>query len=365
MTASINRHKLDSTAAEVLKKLLATVPFIDEVTLSHDTQGYGFDIHAVVRIGNKNHNLIIQASSVGQPLKTRNAIAIWQAWARQKDLKDCYFVFAAPYMSEASRNLCREAGIGFFDLTGNCYLCFGHVFIERFGFKHDAEKRELRSIFELKASRILRRLLSNPSRHWTVQELAKESQVSNGLVSQVKTKLLQSEVAWAQRDTFALRDPERLLKQWSDAYRFKKHKLVQFYSPKSLDETDPLIVNYCKKKDIEYALTLNSAVRLTGVQHVRLITRSDAFVTCDPLEIGQALGFKPVESGGNIVLINPVDEDLFFNKRIVESASVVSDIQLYLDFAAQSGRVKETAEFLLDARILRTWKEQLDATESK
>jgi hypothetical protein len=267
-------------------------------------------------------------------------------------------------VSEASRDLCKEAGVGFFDLTGNCYLCFGHVFIERFGFKHDAEKRELRSIFEVKASRILRRLLACPSRHWTIRELAKECQVSNGLVSQVKMKLLQTEVAWANRDTFALRDPERLLKQWGDAYRFKKHKLVQFWSPKAIDETDPLIVNYCQEKEIEYALTLNSAARLTGILHVRVITRSDAFVTCDPLEIGQALGFKPVESGGNIVLMNPVDGDLFFNRGTVDGVAVVSEIQLYLDFAAQSGRIKETAEFLLAARILRTWEEQLNATES-
>jgi hypothetical protein len=97
MSSSLKSHKLDSSTAEVLKQLLGTVPFIDEVTISHDTQGYGFDIHAIVRIGTKSHNLIIQTSSVGQPLKTRNAIAIWQAWARQKDLKDCYFVFTAPY----------------------------------------------------------------------------------------------------------------------------------------------------------------------------------------------------------------------------------------------------------------------------
>jgi hypothetical protein len=45
--------------------------------------------------------------------------------------KNTYPVFVAPYISEVGRKLCKEYDIGYIDLSGNVYLRFDTVYIER------------------------------------------------------------------------------------------------------------------------------------------------------------------------------------------------------------------------------------------
>lgn len=357
MTHSTHSSKLKLDAEVAIKKLLSEIPFVEEVRINTKNKEYGFDLHGLVSIGSKKYKLIIDVSSSGQPLTTRNTIAIWENWKRLKALKDCFFVIISPYMSETSRNLCKESDVGFLDLTGNCHLCFGHIYIERFGFKHETEKRELVSIFQEKASRTIRRLLTEPKRNWFVHELASEARVSNGLASQVKKKILQSEIGEELDGTFFLTKPELLLKQWGEAYRFNKNKQLQLYSEKPLSEVERQLANYCHENAIEYAFTLNSAARLIGAQYVSVINRSHCYVSGSADAIAKALDLKTVNSGGNFVLLTAFDDDLLFNKRLVNETTVVSDIQLYLDFAAQTGRTQETAEIILDSRIKKAWRE--------
>lgn len=94
---------------------------------------------------------------------------------------------------------------------------------------------------------------------------------------------------------------------------------------------------------------------------MRVVGRSYAYVLSDAHKIADQLDMKPVDSGGNVVLLKPFDEDLLFGKRLVGSSWVVSDIQLYLDFSAQKGRAQETADFLIDARIKQDWEKQINA----
>ena len=41
-----------------------------------------------------------------------------------------YGVVLAPFISERSADVCREAGVGYVDLAGNCLINFDHVFLE-------------------------------------------------------------------------------------------------------------------------------------------------------------------------------------------------------------------------------------------
>ena len=92
--------------------------------------------------------------------------------------------------------------------------------------------------------------------------------------------------------------------------------------------------------------------------------RSHCYVLSNPSDVALALSLKPVNTGGNVVLLAPTQDDLLYNRTTIEGVDVVSDIQLYLDFDAQSGRMKETAEVLLESRLRKTWGESL-ATDSK
>jgi hypothetical protein len=167
------------------------------------------------------------------------------------------------------------------------------------------------------ASRAIRRLLTEPGQKWQVHELASEAKVSNGLTSQVKKRLLESELGEEQAGTFSLVRPDILLKQWGDAYRFKKNKQPQLYSDKPLQEMEMALARFCRASCIEYAFTLNSAARLIGSQYVSVVSRSHAYVEGNATEIARALNMKAVESGGNFVLLTPFDSDLLFNKKPV------------------------------------------------
>ncbi len=357
-------ERLPYQAENELRKILKSVPFVADIEVDHQSPEHPFDFIAVIKIRGKHFNLVIDTSNTGQPRIVKNKIAFFESWHLRKDLHNGYFIFAAPYISDSSRELCKEAGIGYLDLTGNCYISFDKIYIERFGFRKEAETRELRSIFHDKTSRIVRRLLTYPKHAWHVQELAKNADVSTGLVSQVKSNLLDSELAERRKDMFVLTRPKDLLKRWAEAYRFSKNEQVEFYSSKSLENVDKLLAEHCQLSGIEYAFTLFAGARAIGAQYVRVANRSHAYVLADIQLLGEQLGLKQVKSGGNVVLIKPFDKDIIFGKRLVGDAYVVSDIQLYLDFSAQKGRAQETAEFLFDSRISKSWESDLDVSNS-
>jgi hypothetical protein len=355
------QDRLEYQVEHVFRKLLQPVRFLKIENIEHGSPEHGFDMIALVKMQRDRYNIVIDTTSNGQPRYARRAIAGFESWHLRKSFYNGYFIFAAPYVSESSREICREAGVGYLDLQGNCLIAFDHVYIERFGFEKEPEKRELRSVFSDKASRIVRRMLTYPSHTWHVQELAKETCVSIGMVSQVKNKLLDSEYAERAGDMFALSRPVDLLKRWGEAYRFEKNEQFEYYSARPLGELDSVIAEVCQKRGFAYAFTLFAGAKAIGSQYVRVANRSHAYLIGDQEKLAQEIGLKQVRSGGNVVLMKPFDEDLLFDKRLVDNAWVVSDMQLYLDFCSQKGRAQETADFLFDSRIRKTLMGEINA----
>jgi len=353
--------RLEYQVEHVFRKLLQPVRFLEIDNVDHRSPEHGFDMIALIKLRSDHFNVVIDTRSSGQPRHAKSAIAGFESWHLRKSFYNGYFIFAAPYVSESSREICREAGVGYLDLQGNCLIAFDHVYIERFGFEKESEKRELRSVFSDKASRIVRRLLTHPHHKWHVQELSKETGVSTGMVSQVKNKLLDSEYAERAGDMFALSRPVDLLKRWGEAYRFDKNEQSEYYSTRPLGELDRAIAEVCQRRGFAYAFTLFAGAKAIGSQFVRVANRSHTYVIGEQEKLAEEIGLKKVESGGNVVLIKPFDDDLLFDKRLVENAWIVSDLQLYLDFCSQKGRAQETADFLLDSRIRKTLENDRDA----
>ena len=74
---------------------------------------------------------------------------------------------------------CRDMGVGFIDLSGNCLLSLEGLYIERNGYPNKFKKpREVQSFFSPKSSRVIRCLLSDPGRVWTLKGLAIETGVT-------------------------------------------------------------------------------------------------------------------------------------------------------------------------------------------
>lgn len=268
--------------------------------------------------------------------------------------ENAYPVVAAPYISEDTANLCKQNKVGYIDLAGNCFLTFHRVYIERKYYPNPIiEKRRVRSIFSPKSSRILRVMLNYPQRRpWGVWELAKEANVSIGLVSKVKERLLDLEYISGDKYLSVIR-PVELLEEWASNYSFKKNKIYDYFSFDDIKDIERKLSEYCKQQTIPYALTLFSGAAL--VAPFSRYTRGFAYVGNNISEVADKLGLKEVTSGPNISILEPYDEGVFYGSNENDDVSVVSDIQLYLDLIGFKGRGEESAKFLLEQRIKPKW----------
>lgn len=206
--------RLVATFREYLEK----VPFLDIVSWKKDARLGEFMPDLVINVSFATAERVIIAAirSSGQPRIAREAAN--QLFRYRDESPGMYGVFLAPYISSEAATICEKAGIGYSDLAGNCRLVFGQVYIERLGWPNPSiVKRELRSLFTPKASRILSVLLADPKRPWKILDLAREARVSLGQASNVK-KLLEDR-EWVERSTKGMRlsQPDKLRAAWATA----------------------------------------------------------------------------------------------------------------------------------------------------
>lgn len=268
-----------------------------------------------------------------------------------------YPVFVSQYLNRSVRSFCAEQDVGYLDFSGNCRLVFDSVFIEReVPSTQTPERKQLKSLFTPKSSRVLRRLLHEPNRPWKVQTLAKEAQVSLATVSLVKDRLLGDEFAARLGESFIVSKPEQLLLTWATQYNSHQHKQFEFYGRGDLFELEHRFSQWCEQQRIKYAFTMFSGARRVAA-FTRGIQRGYAYISngSDLNKAVDALELKEVNSGGNFRFLLPDDSDIFWNAQVIENELVVSDVQLFLDLASHKGRGEENAEYLLEHRIKPSW----------
>ena len=133
--------------------------------------------------------------------------------------------------------------------------------------------------------------------------------------------------------------------------------MLECYARGGQYELEGHLNDYCNQHETDYALTLFSAANRIA-PFVRGLSLSTAYIDGDLHKVAADLGWKPVPSGANFIILKPRDP---FILRGVQSdlenwpGKVVSDIQLYLDLANHKTRGAEAAEFLLERRILPNW----------
>jgi len=304
----------------------------------------------------KKFLLIFEVKSTGQPRYVRMAVSQLKEIIANK--KQCYSVFASTFISEESRKICRESGIGFIDLAGNCFFNFDNVYLSVEGRSNPyPTTRPLKSIFYPKSSRVLRVLLCNPKKEWFVKDLAREAETSLGQTSLIKNKLLEYEYVGVssekKRAKFWLKKPEELLSKWATNYTYKKNKMKNYYSLEDVETIEKKIVDYFNLKNTTYAFTLNTGTSMVApfLRYKRVFL----YVFNNIDKIASEMNFKEVSSGSNVILMEPYDEGVFYGLQMIKGVRVVSDIQLYLDLISYKERGEEAAKFLLEERIRKQW----------
>jgi len=354
-SGSVLAHQLALAALETLSQ----VPFVQadrgpEPARSYGLPGYAPDAAIEVVVGAERYELILAVQAKGEPRMARDAAAKLLHYLAGRPR--VVGVFAAPYISPQAARICRESGIGYVDLAGNCHLAFGSVYVHVDGKPNvAADRRPLRSLYAPKSERVLRVLLRDPARRWQVQSLAAAAHVSIGLVSKVKSCL--SDREWVESGPAAgvrLTTPGELLDDWARVYAARKTRHHEFFSLRGLPEIEAGVAEVCSARDIPYALTgLSAAARLAPFVRYQ---RADAYVA-GPLDpILHALDLKVVPSGSNVRIRTPYDAGVLFDLGEHDGIALASSLQIYLDLRAEGGRAEDGAEFLRERILEPMWR---------
>jgi hypothetical protein len=296
--------------------------------------------------------IIVEVKTSGQPRLAREAVN--QLLRLRSEFPDAYGVFVAPYVSPESAEICKKDGIGYLDLAGNCRLSFDQVFISREGFRNRfTQRRDLRSLYAPKATRVLRALLMSTAKWWKTQALADEVAVSIGQVANVKKNLRDREWVADGKEGFRLANPQALLREWAAHYTYRKNTVCDFYAMGETDHVEAAIAKACRELGIEYAFTGFSAAR--RIAPVVRGQRAMAYVGTISEALLKRAGLKEVSSGANVSLLVPYDEGVFYMASEIDSMKTVCPVQLYLDLKSHKGRGDEAAEAVWQQEISKLW----------
>lgn len=336
---------------QAMRNCLIEIPFLQLMNTSMVKERTEPDLLVDIRVRNRPLTLLAEYKSSGQPRLAREAaLQIKEYLAR--GLGD-YGIFTAPYISPEAAVVCKEAGIGYLDLVGNCLLSFKTIFIQREGKPNsNLKRRELRSLYSSKAERILRVLLTQPQTGWKTENLAEAAQVSFGQVSNVKKFLADREWLTGKENGIRLSNPKTVLDEWTMQYRFGRNRVVDYYALNEVNECEYQLAEACQRQKVRYALTaFSGAARLAPAVRYQ---RAMAYVDGDLDSLTDSLGWKQVSSGPNVSLLVPYDEGVFFERRKIDGITIATPVQIYLDLQSQRGRGQEAAEAIRKV-VEQTW----------
>jgi len=351
------QEKPPRSVGETLSRLLTNLPTLldgfeilsieEQRRISGSTK---LDALVEIRLGRTRKRLVLEVKSIGEPRAAMKAIVRLKQCSSA--IPDSYPVFAAPYISQSARRLCKLENVGYIDLAGSLYLRFGSVLVDRSAespFK--GEPRGVKQLLAPKATRVLRALLMAPKEPARITDLAASCEMSPAGVYWV-VRLLEDE-GYVQRDLqrrVILVRPKELLDMWAGAWNLRKNSFSMFFSlAKPPEKLVKNIAEFGIREKIDHAFTL-----MAGASLVAPFVRYETvwlYVAGDEEPWAKGLDLRLVEGQGNVVLVRPYDRGVFQGLQVVEGVRIVSDIQLYVDLYNYAARGREQAEFLRERKI--------------
>ncbi len=334
---------------QLLTHALATLQAIPnlQVKIPVPQAGHTFnepDFILPLAYGDKKFKVVVECKPSGEPSVLRRSAA-WLHNLVANHTYD-YALIVAPFISRDGAEVCRDLGVGFVDRSGNCLLALNGLYVERTGNPNKFRKpREIQSLFSPKSSRVIRCLLSDPARAWTLKGLATETGVSIGLTHRIATALEDSLFAKKDIGAFKLEDPARLLEAWREEYHRRAPKWERYVvKVGSVEELEQQLKAAATRHGVRYALSGPSGASFI----YSYLTPTAVHLYMDVLkqEFLKDLNADSVTSEGNLLVRVVEQENEFIGSRDVRDVYVVSDLQLYLDLWAMGGRAQEAAEEL-------------------
>src|SRR5213082_2660256 len=247
------------------------------------------DLLVKFRLGEHEQTLVVDVTSLGQPRQIRAAVTKLSEMRRA--LPTAYPVAASVYIGAQSARILKDNNLGYVDLSGNCYLAFDHVLIEKEGKRNvRPSTRPLRSLFAPRATRVL---LTEPHRAWRLEELARAAEVSLGHSHNVISRL--EDLRWVERDhaqRLHLGKPADLLESWRESYTYRANEITSYFVPERVNRRLMADVARAAAADgRRYAFTLGAGLSLVAPQP--RLSGLHCYLEGDPAPVAAALELRP------------------------------------------------------------------------
>jgi len=322
---------------------------VKQVSTGSKQADHRLDFSLLLSFGQKKFKVAAEVKNSGEPAVVRRSAA-WLKDVATKT-KHSYAMIVAPFISHEGAEICRDLGVGYVDLSGNCLLNLEGLYVERTGNPNRFKKpREIQSFFSPKSSRVIRCLLSDPKRSWTLRGLATETGVSIGLIHRIAMGLEANFFARKELRAFKLEDPARLLEAWRDEYFRRTPKWTRYIiKTAAIKNALTKLKTAANHHGVRYAFTGPSGASLIS----SYLTPTAVHLYVDVLkeEFLEEIKADQISSEGNLLIKVVEQENEFVGSKQVKGFYVVSDLQLYLDLWAMGGRGQEAAEELRRERL--------------
>lgn len=262
-------------------------------------------------------------------------------------------LLVAPRISTRTRGILADGGISWLEPDGDCRIAIGGLFIERSlggGGRREsgaAETRFVADLFSGGALRIVRWLLVEPVRSWTLTDMASRARLTIGFVSRAFKTLARDAYVERERGSTRLLDRDALLDGWVAAPAPADVPLERV----SLGDGPSAVLRRVRELEAPspYAITAEAAAEQIAPR--ARFSRVEIYVD-DPEAWDRALDLTPVPRGGNVLLIRPVDRGVFDGAFERDGLTLASRPQLYVDLVRRGGAAAEAAAFIRERSAL-------------
>jgi hypothetical protein len=328
---------------EGLRELQRRLPFGWTVTEVPPEPAMGpLDAVAEIRAPDRRTGtLVLQVRARLEPKNVRASIQASRSARSPRTL-----VVVSRYLSERTRVLLQELDVGYLDLTGNARIVMPKpgLYIETQGATEDPDRegRSARSLRGQKAGRIARTLIDRKQPPG-VRELAALTRIDAGYVSRVLAFLdTEALITRVGRGRMQSVDWPALLRRWAQEAPLELRGVTRTY----LDPRGPsALVARLAKSTEQYVITGGlAAAAFSPAAPARLAT---VWVR-DAEEASIRLGLRTVDSGANVLLIEPGDESVFEGAVQRDGAWYAAPSQVAVDLLTSPGRGPVEGEELIN-----------------